>query len=108
VLEVFCRPDSRTVALLEWAPLRAVGKVSYGMYLLHFQVMELAWPLVYWFQPAAAPAAYLAGFAIVAAAVYGAAALMYRCVEKPFLALKDTRYAPAYRPEAGPSSACAL
>jgi peptidoglycan/LPS O-acetylase OafA/YrhL len=93
VLEVACRPRAWIVRLLETAPLRAVGKVSYGMYLLHFQVMELAWPLVYRLEPASSLAGYLAAFAIVSAAVYGSAALMYRYVERPFLVLKDTRYA---------------
>lgn len=99
VLEVAGRPASRGVALLERAPLRAVGKVSYGMYLLHFQVMELAWPLVFWFEPASSLAAYLAAFVIVSGLVYGAAALMYRYVEKPFLSLKDARFAARLTPD---------
>jgi peptidoglycan/LPS O-acetylase OafA/YrhL len=92
VVEAACRPRSKAVAVLESVPLRAIGKVSYGMYLLHFQVMELAWPLVFVLSLTGSPARWSLAFVLVAGLTWGAAALMYRYVERPFLALKDARF----------------
>ncbi len=79
---------------LAWRPLRRIGEVSYGMYLLHplcliaisvafgavkADVMKLtAWPL---------PDAVL-GLLLASAGVYVVAAICYRVFEAPFLRLK--------------------
>lgn len=76
--------------LLGWRPLRSAGKVSYAMYVFH-------WPLVSVFRDAGfrpgaiAPGAL--GWAVylfcVVASVSLLAALSWRLLEGPFLALKD-------------------
>jgi len=79
---------------LAWRPLRRIGEVSYGMYLLHplcliaisvafgavkADVMKLTgWPL---------PDAVL-GLLLASAGVYVVAAICYRVFEAPFLRLK--------------------
>jgi peptidoglycan/LPS O-acetylase OafA/YrhL len=79
---------------LAWRPLRRIGEVSYGMYLLHpiclvaisvaFGVIEAdimkltGWPL---------PDAVL-GLLLASVGVYVAAAICYRLYETPFLRLK--------------------
>lgn len=87
---------------LAWRPLRRIGEVSYGMYLLHplcliaisvafgavkADVMKLTgWPL---------PDAVL-GLLLASAGVYVVAAICYRVFEAPFLRLK--RYFETERP----------
>lgn len=90
VSDVAATPGSRFVSFLEAAPLRAVGKVSYGMYLLHFQAIDAVRALA----PDSllrlrTPWAFLLLWVLVAGVTYGAAALMYRLVERPALRLKS-------------------
>jgi peptidoglycan/LPS O-acetylase OafA/YrhL len=93
VVEVACRPDSRIVSLLECLPLRAVGKVSYGMYLLHFQMIELGWPLALLLWRTDSVHGFFLSFGLLSGLTYLAAALLYRYVERPFLVLKEKRFA---------------
>jgi peptidoglycan/LPS O-acetylase OafA/YrhL len=92
---------------LAWRPLRRIGEVSYGMYLLHplclvaisvavgvvkADIMKLTgWPL---------PDAVL-GLLLASAGVYVVAAICYRVYETPFLRLK--RYFEPERGGAGPT-----
>jgi peptidoglycan/LPS O-acetylase OafA/YrhL len=80
-------------AVLTSRPLRACGRVSYGMYLLH-------WPFVVWtvaplekLQATASPlggvAIGLGTIALGIAVVYGLAEVSFRFVESPFLRLKE-------------------
>ena len=67
-------PSTPIVAILASAPLAAVGRISYGVYLWH-------WPLVVWFLPTGRFDPLRAAGVVVATLV--AAALSYRFVETP-------------------------
>jgi peptidoglycan/LPS O-acetylase OafA/YrhL len=87
---------------LSWAPLVAVGRVSYGLYLLHPLVLSN----VVVFGRAAGlpfrtePWAGVVGHLVVAALSVGLATVSFHLIESPILALKD-RWAPT--PRAGGS-----
>jgi peptidoglycan/LPS O-acetylase OafA/YrhL len=85
-LIVFMRPD----CFLAAAPLRYIGKISYGIYLYHWPIFILGekW------KPNNSHHIYAIG---LIALIFAAAALSYEFVEKPFLRLKD-RHAPAKAP----------
>jgi peptidoglycan/LPS O-acetylase OafA/YrhL len=82
----------RTRRALSWSPLVACGKVSYGMYVVH-------WPLVIWFAPwlekmqtgmsVAMQMALITGVIVGGNVVsYIAAEISFRFFETPFLKLK--------------------
>jgi peptidoglycan/LPS O-acetylase OafA/YrhL len=86
VSNIAATPESWLVTLLEARPLRAVGKVSYGMYLLHFQALDVVRALA---PPGLPQVLAFALFAVCTIALtWAAAAVMYRLVEQPALRLK--------------------
>jgi peptidoglycan/LPS O-acetylase OafA/YrhL len=80
---------------LSWRPLRELGRVSYGMYVIHWPLLSLAIPFLKTIQDWTSPARALAfGIGATSTGVlvtYGLAALSYRFVEMPFLRSK-TRF----------------
>jgi len=62
--------------LLEWAPLRALGSISYGVYLYH-------WPVFLWLDGERTGLAAAPLLAARAAVTLAAAALSYRFLEQP-------------------------
>jgi len=89
LLELTRRPNTWLCRALEFRPLVAVGRVSYGMYLLHLPVMDLGMLLL--FAVPRRPTVLNLGMAIVFFwfVTFAAAQLLYHVVEKRFLALKD-------------------
>jgi peptidoglycan/LPS O-acetylase OafA/YrhL len=88
VVEVAASPRSRLTLSLEWAPLRSVGRVSYGMYLLHMQGIVLAaWITAKVAQTASMPV-FLGLLVLGTSLTYVAARLMYDVYESRFLALR--------------------
>jgi peptidoglycan/LPS O-acetylase OafA/YrhL len=73
---LIARPE---VGVLAWAPLRYLGKISYGLFLYHVPVLTLGHKWVH------GPA----GGACLVALAFALAALSYEFVEKPALRLKD-------------------
>lgn len=78
---------------LEVAPLRGLGRVSYGAYLLHFQVIDLTALAITRAMPYASPSAFMALAGTSVAAVFAVAAVMFVLYERRFLALKE-RFTP--------------
>jgi peptidoglycan/LPS O-acetylase OafA/YrhL len=95
--EVTAAPSAALARLLELRPLRGLGRVSYGMYLLHFQAIDVAAAQVVPVFRYASPASYLTLFLLSAAYAYLAAWVMFRFYERPFLARKE-RFTPARLP----------
>jgi peptidoglycan/LPS O-acetylase OafA/YrhL len=89
LLELTHRPGTWLARLFEFRPLVAVGRVSYGMYLLHLPMMDVAMRI--FFAVPRKPTLANLGMAIVLfwAVSFAAAQLLYTLVEKRFLALKD-------------------
>lgn len=75
--------------LLKLAPLRAVGKYSYGMYIFHmFIIVGAGSSILGWMKPAF-PVWYPVVYALLIALLsYGVAFASYHCFEKHFLKLK--------------------
>ena len=87
---------SRPVPLLSWGPLRATGRISYGLYLWHFLVVfgigaAGAWAWPWWI---AAPIQVGLSFAVAGAS--------FALVERRFLRRKAA-WAPGSRPDAAPT-----
>lgn len=74
---------------LDWAPLRELGRVSYGMYLLHFQAIDLSAPFLFKLVPEPSAVAFAALYTAFVASSYAGAWVLYRLVERPFLAWRD-------------------
>jgi len=80
---VFAAATTRS-AILEWTPLRAAGRYSYGLYVYH--------PLVMWWITRDVPWIEHSELRFVVGATLGsivAAWISYRLYESPFLRLKD-------------------
>jgi peptidoglycan/LPS O-acetylase OafA/YrhL len=73
--------------------LRACGRVSYGMYILHWPIVVFTIPVLERWQATASPAAGIAlglGVLLVGIAVtYALAEVSFRFIETPFLRLKE-------------------
>ncbi|MFO0742987.1 MAG: acyltransferase [Labilithrix sp.] len=82
----------RAKSFLEWRPLVACGKVSYGMYIFHWPLVVVGVPyLVKWQagQSIATQMAISGGFVVAGIAfIYVMATISFRFFESPFLKLK--------------------
>ena len=93
---VAAAPRGAVARAFELRPLRGLGRVSYGMYLLHFQAIDIAAAQTVALLPQATPTSYaLLALASVGYA-YAAAWILFRVYERRFLALK-ARFTPARR-----------
>ncbi len=81
VIAIVAFPDTRFNRLLSAAPLRHLGKISYGLYVWHFPVYELAQ-----LRGVKLPVRYLVPMEL--AGSYLLAVASYRWIEQPFLRRK--------------------
>jgi peptidoglycan/LPS O-acetylase OafA/YrhL len=81
VVSSVIRPDHYLAWFLNWEPFQSVGRVSYGMYMLHQLCLSFLKKAV----PSLPPAALFAAGSVVA---YIAALASYRWYESPFLRMK--------------------
>ena len=84
--------------MLELRLLQSLGKVSYGMYLLHFQCIDLGKRLIAGVQFPPTMLNFLGLVLFFVLLVYAAAWLMHQLVEKPFLILKERTLSDRARP----------
>ena len=94
------RPSTVMSSILSWGPLAYVGKISYGVYVLHLVTMQVVLDRF----GAAHGLVNLGRFAIYLTALLVIAGLSYRWFETPFLRLKDRAF-PARTPSATPTTA---
>jgi peptidoglycan/LPS O-acetylase OafA/YrhL len=73
---------------LEVRPLRAIGRVSYGMYLLHFQAIDVGARLVIPRVKEPSVAVFALLYALFVVLAFASAWVMYRLIERPFLDLR--------------------
>ena len=78
----FTTGDSRLLRALDVRPLRAMGRVSYGMYLFHI----LIWATLLHFAPGTHPGIV---FLVTAVVAFALARVSYRFVERPALRWRD-------------------
>jgi peptidoglycan/LPS O-acetylase OafA/YrhL len=86
----------RWLGLLRWGPLRDLGMISYGVYLYHGPVLHL----VEWILPRSMPGYRALEGALTLGLTLAVAAVSWRVIERPVLALKD-RF--DYRPVRAPA-----
>jgi peptidoglycan/LPS O-acetylase OafA/YrhL len=89
LLELVAQPGTWVARLLEFPMLVRLGKVSYGMYLLHLPMMDLGMVLLFASPRQPTPLNLLLAIVLFVVMAYAAAWVLYRIVEKPCLAIKD-------------------
>ena len=78
ILAALVTDRSPVAAVAGWAPLRAIGRMSYSLYLWHL-------PIYRWVSRGLPDVPWVPRFALAVALSFAAAALSYRFVEQPFL-----------------------
>jgi peptidoglycan/LPS O-acetylase OafA/YrhL len=89
LVELIKVPDSGLARALEWAPIAWVGRLSYAMYLIHFQAIDLGRQLVFSTPRAPTLTNFLLVQAVFVLLSVAGAAVLHILVERPFLRLKD-------------------
>ena len=89
VVRTAAEPSGWLTRALEATPLRLVGRVSYGMYLLHMQCIVIVTAFVVRFERNASLTLYLLVFLLSTVTTLAAALAMYAGFEARFLSLKS-------------------
>ena len=88
MLLIYCvAREGLFLPFLEWAPLRYLGKISYGLYIYHFPIIWLVSQVVELNLTGRLAAASIAPVSLIISII--AASASYFFVEKPFLSLKE-------------------
>jgi peptidoglycan/LPS O-acetylase OafA/YrhL len=89
LLDLVAHPTSWGARLLEFPMLARVGKLSYGMYLLHLPMIDLAMVLIFAVPRQPTPMNLVLALVLFIVMTYAAAWVLYRLVEAPCLRIKD-------------------
>jgi peptidoglycan/LPS O-acetylase OafA/YrhL len=89
ITEIVLAPTTILARILDLRLLRSVGKVSYGMYLLHFQCIDLGMRLIAGVRFPPTVVNFLGLVLFFVLLVYASAWIMHKLVEKPFLVIKE-------------------
>ena len=91
LLALFLQPQCMLARILAARPLVHLGRISYGVYLFHAPLLAALEVKLGFSAKTIEPERYLPILAILAAGSIGAAALHYRTIERPILAMRKPR-----------------
>lgn len=97
IAALVCRPWRPLVALFAFRPFVSIGRVSYGVYLWHFPLILVFYPLV--------PSRNALCLLVILVSSYCLAMISYTFIETPFLRLKRRLSAPPARVPVRPAPA---
>ncbi len=89
MLELVASPSSLLARALDVLPLRLVGRVSYGMYLVHYPVLDVARRWFFAVPRAPSVASFWMLACLAAGLTFIVAWALHLLVERPFLRLKE-------------------
>jgi peptidoglycan/LPS O-acetylase OafA/YrhL len=89
LVELIKAPQSWLVRSLEWSPIAWVGRLSYAMYLVHFQAIDLGRQLVFTQPRAPTLTSFVLIQGLFVLLSVAGAVVLHILVERPFLRLKD-------------------
>jgi peptidoglycan/LPS O-acetylase OafA/YrhL len=90
VLGVILERDSRhaVTTVLSAAPMQAIGRYSFGMYVLHFPIAHALTGFAAYLEPMLGPLHLPVWYILIVLLTLGAAWISYHAIELPFLELK--------------------
>jgi peptidoglycan/LPS O-acetylase OafA/YrhL len=89
LVELIKAPQSWLVRALEWSPIAWVGRLSYAMYLVHFQAIDLGRQLVFTQPRAPTLTSFVLIQGLFVLLSVAGAVVLHILIERPFLRLKD-------------------
>jgi peptidoglycan/LPS O-acetylase OafA/YrhL len=97
LIELVKAPTSKFAGALEWRPLVVLGQLSYGMYLVHSQAIDVGRTIFYATPRQPTLANLLLSYAFFVLLSASAAKILHSLIERPFLRLKERMITPVGR-----------
>jgi peptidoglycan/LPS O-acetylase OafA/YrhL len=89
LVELAVAPQSWLARCLEFRPLAFIGRLSYAMYLIHFQAIDLGGMLFFAVPRDATATNLISAYVVYVAISVAIAYVLHMLIERPFLKLKD-------------------